>query len=57
MRYDFTDQQAEPVAGLAFPVANAWVDRFFSVSRDGRWAMASHVDRFERDIMVLDNFR
>jgi len=46
-----------PVGTLRFPVADAWMDRFFIVSRDGRLAVASHVDRFERDIMVLDNFR
>jgi len=57
MRYDFTDRKVRPAGALRFPVADAWVDRFFIVSRDGRWAMASHVDRFERDIMVLDNFR
>jgi hypothetical protein len=33
------------------------MDRYFIVSRDGRHAMAGHIDRFERDIMVLDNFR
>jgi Tol biopolymer transport system component len=57
MRYDFRDRQVHPAGTLRFPVADAWVDRFFIVSRDGRHAMASHVDRFERDIMVLDNFR
>ena len=42
---------------VRFPVATAFANRFFTVSRDGRWAIASHIDRFERDIMVLDNFR
>jgi Tol biopolymer transport system component len=57
MRYDFVDRRVHPAGTLRFPVADAWVDRFFIVSPDGRHAMASHVDRFERDIMVLDNFR
>ena len=26
-------------------------------SRDGRWAIASHIDRWDRDIMVLENLR
>jgi hypothetical protein len=57
MRYDFLDRRVHPVGSLRFPVAETWMDRYFIVSRDGRHAVASHVDRFERDIMVLDNFR
>jgi Tol biopolymer transport system component len=57
MRYDYLDRQVHRVATLRFPVAEVWRDRYFIVSRDGRHAMAGHIDRFERDIMVLDNFR
>jgi hypothetical protein len=30
---------------------------FLTASRDGRWALAPHVDRWDRDILVVDNFR
>ena len=57
MRYDFSDGQLRAVGTLRFPVAPAFVSRFLVVSRDGRWAVASHLDRFERDIMILDHLR
>ena len=57
MRYDFVEGQSHPIGTVSFPVAPAFANRFLIVSRDGRWAIASHIDRFERDIMVLDNFR
>jgi hypothetical protein len=28
-----------------------------TVSRDGRWAMATEMVRFDSDLMLLDNFR
>jgi Tol biopolymer transport system component len=45
---------ASSASGL---VGRGWVNRFLIVSRDGRWAVASHTERVERDIMVLDSFR
>jgi Tol biopolymer transport system component len=45
---------ASSASGL---VGRGWVNRFLIVSRDGRWAVASHTERIERDIMVFDNFR
>ena len=57
MRYDFSDGQLHAVGTLRFPVAPAFTSRLLVVSRDGRWAVASHLDRFERDIMILDNLR
>jgi Tol biopolymer transport system component len=55
--YDFAERRVRRLGELPFQVARAWVDRFLIASRDGRWAVASHVDRVERDIMVLDTFR
>jgi hypothetical protein len=26
-------------------------------SRDGRWVIISHIDRWDRDILVADNYR
>ena len=42
---------------LGVRVAPFGTSRFLIVSRDGRWAVASHVDSWNRDVMVLDNFR
>jgi hypothetical protein len=55
--YTFADRQVRRLGELPFRVGRGWVNRFLIVSRDGRWAVASHVERVERDIMVLDNFR
>jgi len=55
--YTFADRQVRPLGELPFRVGRGWVNRFLIVSRDGRWAVASHVERVERDIMVLENFR
>ena len=35
----------------------AGIFRVFTSSRDGRWALVSHVDSWERDILVADHFR
>jgi hypothetical protein len=29
----------------------------FTVSRDGRWALSHAIDRWDSDIMMIDNFR
>ena len=55
--YDFADRRAHAVGRLDFAVAQFGTGRFLTVSRDGRWALASHIDRWERDIFVLDGFR
>jgi len=55
--YNFADRRVRRLGELPFRVGRAWVDRFLIVSRDGRWAVASHTERVERDIMVLDNFQ
>jgi hypothetical protein len=57
MRYDFVDGQTRPLGTTRFPVAPFFTTRFLVASRDGRWAVASHVDRIDRDIMVLDHFQ
>jgi Tol biopolymer transport system component len=55
--YDFAERRVHRLGELPFPVGRAWVSRFLIASRDGRWAVASHLERLERDIMVVDNFR
>ena len=55
--YDLALQRMAPLGPLPFRVAPFGANRFFSVSPDGRWAVAAHVDRWDRDILVLDNFR
>jgi hypothetical protein len=41
----------------AFRVGPFGINHFLTPSRDGRWALAPHVDRWDRDILVVDNFR
>ncbi|HMF93714.1 MAG TPA: hypothetical protein VKE96_05445 [Vicinamibacterales bacterium] len=55
--YDFKDHRIRTIGQLAFVVGPFASSRFLTVSRDGRWALASHIDRWERDILVLDGFR
>ena len=55
--FDLAENRARPLAELAFRISRFGSRRFLTVSRDGRWALASHVDRWERDIVVVDNFR
>jgi hypothetical protein len=55
--YDFTDHRVRTIGHLAFVVAPSGTGRFLTISRDGRWALVSHIDRWERDILVLDGFR
>jgi dipeptidyl aminopeptidase/acylaminoacyl peptidase len=55
--YDFADRRVRTFGRLAFAAAPFGSPRFLSVSRDGRWALVSHIDRWERDIFVLDGFR
>lgn len=55
--YRFTDRRTQRLGELPFPVARYGVSRTLTVSRDGRWALAAHIDRWDRDVLVVDNFR
>jgi hypothetical protein len=55
--YDFAEHGIRSRGELAFVVGPYGSTHFFTASRDGRWALASHVDRWDRDILVVDNFR
>ena len=53
--YRFSDRRVARVGRLAFLVP--WAFRNMAVSRDGRWALATRMVRFDTDLMRLDNFR
>ena len=55
--YNFEDRRIQRLGELPFSVARYGVSRTLTVSRDGRWALAAHIDRWDRDILVADNFR
>jgi hypothetical protein len=55
--YDVAERRVRRLGELAFRVGRMRADRFLAVSRDGRRALASHLDRYERDVLVADNFR
>jgi Tol biopolymer transport system component len=55
--YDFADHRVRPLGELNFRIAPFGTSRFLIASRDGRWALGAHVDHWDRDIMVIDNFR
>jgi hypothetical protein len=54
---DFAGQHVRQLGTLPFRVSPFAANRFLIVSRDGRAAVASHIDNWARDIMVVDNFR
>ena len=54
---DFAEARVRPLGELADRVAPFGLYRFVVASRDGRWVLAAHIDRWDRDIMVIDNFR
>jgi Tol biopolymer transport system component len=54
--YDFADHRVRRLATLPFTLARFKAPRL-AVSRDGRWVLANHLDAWERDVMVADNFR
>ena len=54
---DFAEAHVRPLGELADRVAPFGPNRFVVASRDGRWVLAAHIDRWDRDIMVIDNFR
>jgi Tol biopolymer transport system component len=55
--YDLVHQRVQVLGRLPFRIAPAFITRFLTFSRDGRWALAPHFERWERDIFVLDNYR
>jgi len=53
--YRFKDQQVARVGRLGFQIPGIYPH--MTVSRDGRWALATKMVRFDSDLMRLDNFR
>jgi hypothetical protein len=55
--YNFADGRTRRIGTLPFTVTRIGVSRVLTVSRDGRWALGSHIDSWERDVLVADHFR
>ena len=55
--YDFAESRVRTLGTLAFRVGPYGANHFLAASRDGAWAVASHVDRWDRDILIADRFR
>jgi Tol biopolymer transport system component len=55
--FRFADGRVRQIGTLPFMVARFGASRLLSVSRDGRWALVSHIDNWPRDIVVADNVR
>jgi Tol biopolymer transport system component len=53
--YSHTDRRISRVGRLGFRIPSRYVH--MSVSRDGRWVLATKMIRFDSDLMRLDNFR
>jgi Tol biopolymer transport system component len=53
--YRFSDQRVARVGRLGFRVPGSFTH--MTASRDGRWALATKMVRFDADLMRLDNFR
>ena len=53
--YRFSDRLVARVGRLAFRIPSSYT--YMSASRDGRWALATRMVRFDSDLMRLDNFR
>jgi hypothetical protein len=53
--YRFSDQRVARVGRLRFRIPGNFTH--MTVSRDGRWALATKMERFDSDLMLLDNFR
>ena len=53
--YRFADQRVVRVGRLRFRLPGIYTH--MTVSRDGRWALATEMVRFDSDLMRLDNFR
>jgi dipeptidyl aminopeptidase/acylaminoacyl peptidase len=55
--YSFADRRVRRIGVLPFLIARFGTARLLSVSRDGRWALISHIDSWPRDVVVADNVR
>jgi Tol biopolymer transport system component len=55
--YDFAERRVRSLGVLAFRIAPFGVNRHLTVARDGRWMLANHIDKWDRDIMVVDRFK
>ena len=53
--YRFSDRRVARVGRLGFRIPGVYTH--MTVSRDGRWALATKMVRFDSDLMRLDNFR
>ena len=53
--YGFSDQRVARLGRLGFRIPGIF--NHMAVSRDGRWALATQMVRFDSDLMLLDNFR
>ena len=53
--YRFSDQRVARLGRLGFRIPGIFTH--MTVSRDGRWALATEMVRFDSDLMLLDNFR
>jgi len=55
--YSPGDKRVTRVGRLPFRVATIGDIGRFTVSRDGRWALTHEIERWDSDIMMIDNFR
>ena len=55
--YGFRDRVVRRLGALPFRFSRIAALGGLTVSRDGRWALASVTDRWESDIMVADGVR
>jgi dipeptidyl aminopeptidase/acylaminoacyl peptidase len=57
--YSFEDGRTRRLGELPFPVTSRGRSplRVLTASPDGRWAVVNHMDHWERDIVVVDNYR
>src|SRR5262245_8881527 len=53
--YRFSDQRKTRVGRLEFRIPGIFTN--MTLSCDGRWALATKMERFDTDLMLLDNFR
>ena len=51
----FSDQRVARLGRLGFRIPGIFTH--MTVSRDGRWALATEMVRFDSDLMLVDNFR
>jgi hypothetical protein len=51
------DRRIRRLGELPFTVPRVGIPRVLMSSRDGRWVLVSHVDSWERDILVADRVR